>query len=112
MNDRARSARQILKSRTRTQRAASQIRRNGVATLATHVIAAGLGPREARTVASSLRKNAAKANVVGIPGISYAHGRARQCRRFTPAEVARIAVIYKPRKDAYRAAARRLVLAA
>ncbi|MFG2372568.1 hypothetical protein ACGFY9_13955 [Streptomyces sp. NPDC048504] len=108
----SRTRRATLKTRTRTQRAAAKIRRAGQGTLATHCIAAGLGVREARTVASSLRKNAAKANVTGTPGTSYTHGRARQCTRYTPAEVAAIAVIYRPRKAAYKTAAAKLALAA
>lgn len=112
MNDRTRTARRILAQRTRTNRAAAKIRREGVATLATHVIAAGLGVREARTVASSLRKNAAKAGAVGTPGISYTHGQRRTCTRYTTREVAAIAVIYRPRKPAYKTAAAKLALAA
>lgn len=112
MNAKARAARRIRRDRTRTQRAAACIARQGVGTLATHCVAAGLGIREARTVASSLRKNAAKANATGTPGTSYTHGRARACIRYTAVEVARIAVIYSPRKPAYRAVAARLALAA
>lgn len=112
MNASTRTARRVLAQRTRTNRAAAKIRRQGVGTLATHCIAAGLGVKEARTVASSLRKNAAKANVTGTPGTSYTHGRARQCTRYTRAEVAAIAVIYRPRKTAYKVAALRLALAA
>jgi hypothetical protein len=112
MNAKARTARRILRDRTRTQRAATRIARQGVGTLAIHCVAAGLGIREARTVAGSLRKNVAKANVAGIPGTSYTHGRARACVRYTRAEVARIAVVYRPRKPAYKAVAARLALAA
>lgn len=108
-----RTRRATLKTRTRTQRAASRITRHGVGTLATHCIAAGLGVKEARTVAGSLRKNADKAGVVGQAGTSYAKNvKARTCTRYTPAEVARIAVIYRPRKPAYKAAAAKLALAA
>jgi hypothetical protein len=113
MTARTRTRRATLRQRTRTQRAAAKIRRTGVATLATHCIAAGLPVREARTVAGSLRKNAAKANVTGTPGISYAKNvKARACTRYTPAEVAAIAVIYRPRKPAYKTCAARLALAA
>ncbi|WP_399559430.1 hypothetical protein [Streptomyces chartreusis] len=112
MNASARQARQTIRTRTRSQRAASRINRRGNASLTTHCIAAGLTPKEARTVASSLRKNAAKAGVSGTVGISYTKGRARQCTRYTATEVARIAVIYRPRKLAYRAAAAKLALAA
>lgn len=107
-----RTRRATLKARTRTQRAAAKIRRNGTGTLAQHCVAAGLGIKEARTVASSLRKNAAKANVTGTPSVSYTHGQRRNCTRYTPAEVAAIAVIYRPRKPAYRTAAAKLALAA
>lgn len=112
MNARARAARRIIRQRTRTNRAAAKIRRTGTGTLASHCIAAGLAPKEARTVASSLRKNAAKAGAIGTPGTSYTKGRARACTRYTPAEVAAIAVVYKPRKAAYRVAAAKLALAA
>jgi 7-keto-8-aminopelargonate synthetase-like enzyme len=107
-----RTRRATLKARTRTHRAAAKIRRQGVATLATHCIAAGLPVREARSVAGSLRKNATKANVTGTPSVSYTHGRARTCTRYTPAQVARIATVYRPRKPAYKTAAARLALAA
>jgi hypothetical protein len=108
-----RTRRATLKARRTQHQAAAKIRRQGVATLATHCIAAGLGVKEARTVAGSLRKNAAKANVTGQAGISYAKRvPARTCTRYTPAEVAAIAVIYKPRKPAYRIAAAKLALAA
>lgn len=108
-----RNARRILRDRTRTHRAAAKIRRTGNGTLATHCIAAGLSVKEARSVASSLRKNADKASVTGTPGISYAKNvKARTCTRYTPAEVAAIAVIYRPRKAAYKVCAARLALAA
>ena len=107
-----RTRRATLKARTRTQRAATRIARHGNGTLATHCIAAGLAPKEARTVAGSLRKNATKARVHGQAGVSYTKGRARACVRYTPSEVAAIAVIYRPRKPAYKTAAARLALAA
>jgi hypothetical protein len=108
-----RTRRATLKTRTRQTHAAAKIRRHGVATLATHCVAAGLGIKEARTVAGSLRKNAAKAGVTGTAGISYAkNAKARTCTRYTPAEVAAIAVIYRPRKPAYKTVAGRLALAA
>ncbi|MFD4596741.1 hypothetical protein ACFWPQ_01785 [Streptomyces sp. NPDC058464] len=113
MNDRTRTARQTLRQRTRSTRAAAKIRREGVATLATHAIAAGLGVKEARSVAGSLRKNADKAGVTGQVGISYAKNiEAHICTRYSRAEVARIAVIYRPRKPAYKTVAAKLALAA
>ncbi|QBJ94505.1 hypothetical protein D0Z67_29495 (plasmid) [Streptomyces seoulensis] len=112
MNASSRQARHTIRTRTRTQRAASRINRRGNGSLTTHCLAAGLTPKEARTVASSLRKNAAKAGVVGTTGIAYTKGRARQCTRYTPAQVAALAVVYRPRKAAYVQAAARLALAA
>jgi len=107
-----RTRRATLKARRQQTNAQGSIRRTGHGTLATHCIAAGLGIREARTVAGSLRKNASKAGVTGTPSVSYTHGQRRACTRYTPAEVAAIAVIYRPRKPAYRLAATKLALAA
>lgn len=103
--------RQVVKARRAQSAAQARIRR-GPATLATHALAAGLAPREARTVAASLRKNAAKAGITGTAGVAFRKGAARPCIRYTRAAVALIASIYKPRKLAYRIAAARLALAA
>jgi hypothetical protein len=108
----SRQARQTIRTRTRTQRAAARINRRGTGTLTTHAIAAGLTPREARSVASSLRKAATKLDIHGQAGVSRTKGRLRTCTRYTRAQVAVIAVVYRPRKEAYRLAATRLVLAA
>lgn len=107
-----RTRRATLRQRRTQTQAQARIRRDGVATLATHCVAAGLGIKEARTVAGSLRKNAAKAGAVGRQGVSYTKGRARQCVRYSPAEVAAIAVIYRPRRADYKRCAARLALAA
>ncbi|MFF8610814.1 hypothetical protein ACF06X_33450 [Streptomyces sp. NPDC015346] len=112
MNARSRQARHTIRARMRTQRAASRINRRGNGSLTTHCIAAGLSPKEARSVASSLRRNAAKVGVTGQVGIAYTKGRARTCSRYTPAQVARIAVVYRPRRPDYKRAAARLALAA
>lgn len=112
MNARSRQARHTIRTRTRTQRAQTRITRRGNASLTTHCIAAGLTPKEARTVASSLRKATTKLGIQGTSARTHAAGRMRDCRRYTRAQVARAAVIYRPRKDAYRIAAGRLALAA
>lgn len=112
MNASARQARQTIRTRTRNQRAASRINRRGNASLTTHCIAAGLAPKEARTVASSLRKAATKLGIQGTAARTHAAGRMRNCTRYTPAQVARAAVVYRPRKAAYKDAAARLALAA
>lgn len=112
MNASSRQARHTIRTRTRSQRAAARLNRRGTGTLATHCIAAGLTPTQARTVASSLRKNATKAGITGTPGTAFRKGSARPCCRFTPREVAAIAVIYRPRRPEYKACADRLALAA
>lgn len=108
----SRAARQEIRNRTRTQRAASRINRRGNASLTTHCIAAGLTPREARTVASSLRKATAKLGIQGTTARVHAAGRMRDSRRYTATQVAQAAIVYRPRKAAYRDAAARLALAA
>ncbi|MFF0166796.1 hypothetical protein [Streptomyces prasinus] len=102
-----------LRARARTTRAAARIRRNGVGTLASHCMAAGLAPKEARSVAGTLRKTAKTLGITGIPARIHAGRKMRgDCRRYTPAQVARIAVKYRPRKPAYKLAAAKLALAA
>ncbi|HEY5834933.1 hypothetical protein [Streptomyces sp.] len=112
MNANARTARATLRQRTRTQRAASRIARRGSASLTTHAMATGLAPTQARTVASSLRRNARKLGITGAPARVHAGRHMRTTTRFTPAQVAAIAAVYRPRKAVYQAAAARLALAA
>lgn len=112
MNASSRQARHTIRTRTRTQRAASRINRRGNGSLTTHCIAAGLTPKEARTVASSLRKAVVKLGIQGTAARTHAAGRMRDSTRYTAAQVAQAAVIYRPRKAAYKDAAARLALAA
>ncbi|QKW31431.1 hypothetical protein HUT11_35295 (plasmid) [Streptomyces seoulensis] len=112
MNASSRQARQSIRNRTRTQRAAARITRRGTGTLTTHAIAAGLTPRQASSVASSLRKAATKLGITGQAGIAYRKGRARACTRYTRAQVAALTVVYRPRRADYQACAARLALAA
>jgi hypothetical protein len=107
-----RQARHTIRTRTRTQRATSRINRRGNGSLTTHCIAAGLTPKEARTVASSLRKAATKLGIQGTTARTHAAGRMRDCTRYTATDVARAATVYRPRKLAYKDAAARLALAA
>lgn len=107
-----RTRRAALKARIRTQRAAAKIRREGVATLATHAIAAGLGIREAASVAGSLRDKTEKAGVVGVAGRAFRKGAARPCTRYTRADVAALVALYRPRRAEFKACAARLALAA
>ncbi|MEU1273003.1 hypothetical protein [Streptomyces sp. NPDC005799] len=101
-----------LRQRARTRRATAKIRREGVATLATHAVAAGLSIKEAASVAGSLRDKVSKAGVVGITGRTFRKGASRPCTRYTPADVAALVAYYRPRKPAYRLAAAKLALAA
>lgn len=112
MNASSRQARRTIRTRTRTQRAAARIARRGTGTLASHAIAAGLTPRQASSVASSLRKAATRLGIQGQPGISYRKGRARTCTRYTPQQVGMLALTYRPRRPEYQACAARLALAA
>ncbi|MFD5564504.1 hypothetical protein [Kitasatospora griseola] len=112
MNASTRAARQLIRQRTRTQRAAARIRRNGHATIATHAIAQGLTHREAASVAGSLRKAAAKLRITGTQVRVHAGRHMRDARHYTPAEVAAMCTIYRPRKTEYKIVAARLALAA
>jgi hypothetical protein len=107
-----RTRRATIKARTRTNRATAKIRREGVATLATHAIAAGLRTKEAASVAGSLRDKTEKAGVIGVAGRSFRKGAARPCTRYTAREVAALVALYRPRKPAYKLAAAKLALAA
>ncbi|WP_432010162.1 hypothetical protein [Streptomyces cucumeris] len=112
MNAKARAARRTIRQRATTNRAAARIHRRGNASLTTHAIAAGLPTRAARSVAATLRKTAAKLGVTGTQHRVHAGRRMRTTTRYTPGQVAALAVVYRPRKPAYKAAAARLALAA
>lgn len=63
-------------------------------------------------MAGSLRKAAVKLGITGLAGTAYRKGAARACVRWTRAQVAVIALAYRPRRDLYKQAAARLLLAA
>ncbi|MGX1220337.1 hypothetical protein [Streptomyces ambofaciens] len=107
-----RTRRATLKARTRTTRAAARINRRGTGTLASHAIAQGLTPRDARSMVGTLRKIATKLGVVGIPGRIHRGQHMRDCTRYTPSAVALIAAAYRPRRPEFKLAATRLALAA
>ena len=107
-----RTRRATLKARANATRAAARIRRNGTGTLASHCMAHGLSHRDAASVAGTLRKTAAKLNIHGTPGRIHAGRHMRDCARYTPQQVALIAVAYRPRKPAYKVVAAKLALAA
>lgn len=107
-----RTRRQVVKARSIATRAAARIGRRGSGTLASHAMAHGLSHRDAASMVGTLRKVAAKLGVVGATGRVHAGRRMRDCARFTPQQVAVIALNYKPRKPAYKVVAARLALAA
>lgn len=112
MNSSARKAQQLIRQRTRTQRAAARIQRRGTGTLATHAIAQGLTHRDATSVAGSLRTAAKKLAITGTEVRVHAGRHMRNARHYTVAEVAAMAAKYRPRKAEYKAVAARLALAA
>ena len=107
-----RTRRATLKARIRTQRAAARIARRGTGTLATHAMAQGLSHRDAASMVGTLRKVAAKLGVTGTPGRIHAGRRMRDCLRYTPQQVAVIALNYRPMRAEFKLAAARLALAA
>lgn len=112
MTDHNRRATAVLRDRTRTHRAAARIRRRGAASMTTHAMATGLRPTEARTVATALRRQAAKLGLNGVAGRVHAGRRMRDVTRYTPAAVALAAAAYRPRKAQYKLTATALRLAA
>jgi hypothetical protein len=112
MNAKTRTKRQILKARATSTRAAGRIHRRGNASLTTHALATGLTTREARTVASTLRKTATKLGITGTQHRVHAGRRMRLTTRYTTAQVAALAAAYRPKKPAYKLAAAKLALAA
>ena len=107
-----RSRRATLKARSIATRAATRIHRNGTGTLASHAMAQGLSHRDAASMVGTLRKVAAKLGVAGTVGRVHAGRRMRDCARYTPRQVALVALAYRPRKLAYKLVAAKLALAA
>jgi len=107
-----RTRRATLKARATATRAAARIHRNGTGTLASHAMAQGLSHRDAASMVGTLRKVAVKLGVTGTAGRAHAGRRMRDCVRYTPQQVAVIALAYKPRKPAYKLVAARLTIAA
>lgn len=112
MNASARTARRILRDRRRTQRAAARINRNGTGTIASHCIAAGATHQQATAIAQTLRKQAVKAGITGTPARIHAGRHMRNATRYTPAQVATMASMYKARRAEYKLIGARLALAA
>jgi hypothetical protein len=108
----SRSRRATVKARSIATRAAARITRRGTGTLASHAMAHGLSHRDAASMVGTLRKVAANLGIIGTAGRVHAGRRMRNCARFTPQQVAVIALNYKPRKPAYKIVATRLALAA
>lgn len=111
MNARTRADRRTIRQRATQTRAAARIARRGDGSLVTHGIAAGLTKTEATTVAGSLRKAARKLDIIGAEARVHAGRRMRTTHRYTPAEVARMAAVYRPRRAEFKTA-RAFLLAA
>lgn len=111
MNANARQARATIRQRNASTRAGRRIARNGEASLTTHALAAGLPIRAARTVASSLRSNAAKLGITGRTITVRRHGARRDCALYTVAAVAQAAAAYRPRKPQYKTARQHMLAA-
>lgn len=98
------NARRVLRNRVRTNLVVSRLRRKGSGTLATYVMATGLGIKDARSMASTLRKTAAKLEIPGQKNVTHVKGRTVESTRYTRNEVALIVAQYKPRKAEFKAA--------
>jgi hypothetical protein len=108
----SRARRATIKARTHQTRAAARIQRRGNGSLQTHALAAGLTPRDARSMVGTLRKVATRIGITGREHRVHAGRRMRATHRYTRAEVAAICLQYKPRRPAFKIAAARLALAA
>lgn len=114
-----RTRRANLRQRSATTRTARRLHRTGDATLTSHAIAAGLTPRQARTVAGSLRNAAHALGLTGREVDMQVKWRSNSrktglvtAHRYTPADVALMAASYRPRLAAYKIARAHLLLAA
>lgn len=112
MNPQTRTQRNTIKTRTRQQRATARITRRGTGTLASHCIAAGATPKQAKNIAQTLRKEARKSGITGQPARIHAGRHMRNATRYTRAEVTCMAAHYNARKPAYKLIRTRLTLAA
>lgn len=97
-------AAKILRTRTRCNRVAGRLSRRGIGTLATYVMATGLDVKDARSMASTLRKNAAKLEIPGQKSVTHVKGRTVECTRYTRTEIVSIVAQYRPRKAEFKAA--------
>lgn len=119
MRQNARTARQTIAKRraanaapAATRRAQRRIARQGEATLNRHAVATGLTEQQAQQMASSLRSNAKKLGVAGHKVAIRKNSRRTECTRYTVAQVAAIAMVYRPRKAEFKTARNILTLVA
>lgn len=118
MRQNARTARQTIASRraanaapAATRRAQRRIARQGEATLNRHAVATGLTEQQAASMVGTLRKKAKELGVTGRQVAIRKGSRRTVCTRYTAAQVAQIAMVYRPRKAEFRIA-RQYLLAA
>ncbi len=93
-----------LRERRRATRASARLRRNGCGSLVTHCMAQGLRKKQAESVAGTLRNKAKELEITGTPHVFHVGGETREGSRYTQDEVARMALIYKPRLVPYQLA--------
>lgn len=101
----------LLRDRRRQHRAAARIRRRGNGSLTTYALATGLRPRDAASMTSTLRRVAERIHITGTPARVRRARAMRTTHRYTPGQVATICTVYKPRRDAFKRAARTLAAA-
>jgi hypothetical protein len=112
MNDRSRTARKILRQRSRDTRLTASLNRGR--SLATHALAAGLDADTAKGVANGLRSVAKRLHVTPVRvtrtrrTLNGRDGHSHRVQHFTTAQVRLLAANYNAKKPAYRAAAYKL----
>lgn len=91
-----------LRDRTRANRAAARIRRRGNGSLATYAIAEGLRPKQAKSMAGTMRKEAKALWIDGEDSRVHAGRRMRDGHRYSPDQIVLIATMYQPRSLVYK----------
>lgn len=97
-----------LRDRTRANRANAKIRRNGGGTMTEHCVAQGLRKKQARSMGGSLRRNAKELGLQGAPDTFFRNGAKRDGARYTEDQVGLVALVYRPRLEAYKLVAAEL----
>jgi hypothetical protein len=112
MNKNTAKARRVLRERTAANRLTSSLKRGRA--LKTHAIAVGIAGKVADGIADGLRSVAKRLGVkpVKVTRTHRSADRLRKAYHYTPEQVARLRVAYRPRKAEYREAIAAWALAA